>query len=121
MVIHNFRELVAWQKSMTLAKDIYAITKTFPQNELYALTSQIQRAVTSIPSNIAEGAGRPTTKEMVHFLSFSLGSAYELETEITLAKEFNYITNGQYNELTDRIVEVQKLVYSLMKKYNENN
>lgn len=118
MTIHNFRELVAWQKAMQLTKRVYMLANTFPTNEQYGLISQIQRAAVSIPSNIAEGAGRPTQKELVHFLSFSLGSAYELETELLLAKELNYITSEQSNQIIAEIVEVQKLVYSLMKKYN---
>lgn len=72
-MIHNFRELNVWQKSMDLTKKVYAQTKTFPQHELYALTSQIQRAAVSIPTNIAEGAGRSTDKDLCHFLGFSLG------------------------------------------------
>ena len=119
MVIHNFREIIAWQKAMDLAGDIYSLTKTFPAEERFALTSQIQRAVTSIPSNIAEGAGRATPKELVHFLAFALGSAYELETEITLSHHFGYLSDKQYDELLYKLVEVQKLVFSLMKKYSE--
>lgn len=118
MSIHNFRELIAWQKSMELTKKVYLLTKAFPQNEQYALTSQIQRAVVSIPSNLAEGAGRPTQKELVHFLSFSLGSAYELETELLLAGDLGYINDMQSKQINADVVEVQKLVYSLMKKYN---
>lgn len=118
MTIHNFRELVAWQKAMQLTKDVYIITQSFPAEERFALTSQIQRAAVSIPSNIAEGAGRPTQKELVHFLSFSLGSAYELETELLLAEALGYISAMQSEQLNVAIVEVQKLVYSLMKKYN---
>ena len=121
MVVHNFRELIAWQKSMALAKYIYTVSSHFPQSEQYALTSQVQRAATSIPSNIAEGAGRTTQKELVHFLSFALGSSYELETEISLAKEFVYIDNETYTDLNNEIVEVQKLIYSLMKKYNDSH
>ncbi|MBR6829925.1 MAG: four helix bundle protein [Paludibacteraceae bacterium] len=116
--MHNFRELVAWQKAMQLTKAVYVLTKTFPSVEQYGLVSQIQRAVVSIPSNIAEGAGRPTQKELVHFLSFSLGSAYELETELLLARELDYITEEQSKQINAEVVEVQKLVYSLMKKFN---
>lgn len=118
MRIHNFRELVAWQKAMQLTKEVYLLTNTFPASERYGLISQIQRAVVSIPSNIAEGAGRPTEKELVHFLSFALGSAYELETELLLAGEFGYIDAEQSKQINKEVVEVQKLVYSLMKKFN---
>jgi four helix bundle protein len=120
MTIHNFRELLAWQKAMQLTKDVYTLTQSFPADERFALTSQIQRAAVSIPSNIAEGAGRPTQKELVHFLSFSLGSAYELETELLLAESLGYISVTQSERLNTAIVEVQKLVYSLMKKYNQS-
>ena len=118
MTIHNFRELIAWQKAMQLTKNVYLLLKDFPSSEQYGLISQIQRAVVSIPSNIAEGAGRATQKELVHFLSFSLGSAYELETELLLAGELNYISACQSEKINAEVVEVQKLVYSLMKKYN---
>jgi four helix bundle protein len=120
MTIHNFRELVAWQKAMQLTKEVYVLTKNFPSIEQYGLVSQIQRAVVSIPSNIAEGAGRPTQKELVHFLSFSLGSAYELETELLLARELDYISEEQSKQINAEVVEVQKLVYSLMKKFNSS-
>ncbi|MBR0195570.1 MAG: four helix bundle protein [Paludibacteraceae bacterium] len=116
--MHNFRELIAWQKAMQLTKNVYLLLKDFPSSEQYGLITQIQRAVVSIPSNIAEGAGRATQKELVHFLSFSLGSAYELETELLLAGELNYISAGQSEKINAEVVEVQKLVYSLMKKYN---
>ena len=111
MTIHNFRELVAWQKAMQLTKDVYVMTKAFPTNEQYGLVSQEQRAVVSIPSNIAEGAGRPTQKELVHFLSFSLGSAYELETELLLAYELNYITSEQSQQINAKIVEMSDEAY----------
>lgn len=120
MQIHNFREIIAWQKAISLAREVYSVSKLFPIEERYALISQVQRAAVSIPSNIAEGAGRATTKELVHFLSFALGSAYELETEMTLAYNFGYIDELRYNDLHSQIIEVQKLIYSLMKKYSEN-
>ena len=103
---------------MQLTKDVYTLTQSFPADERFALTSQIQRAAVSIPSNIAEGAGRPTQKELVHFLSFSLGSAYELETELLVAKDLNYISESQSKQINENVIEVQKLVYSLMKKYD---
>lgn len=106
---------------MDLAMKVYAQTKTFPQYELYAITSQIQRAVVSIPTNIAEGAGRSTDKDLCHFLGFSLGSAYELETELTLAKEFGYIKPEVYDEFYLQLTEIQKMLYGLINKYQNNN
>lgn len=120
MSIHNFRELIAWQKGMELTKRVYILTRDFPTYEQYGLISQIQRAVASIPSNIAEGAGRATQKELVHFLSFALGSAYELETELLLAHNLNYIDAEQSKLINADVVEVQKLIYSLMKKFESN-
>ena len=117
-MIHNFRELDVWKKSMKIASAIYALTKTFPQNEVYALCSQMQRAATSIPSNIAEGSGRATDKELSHFLNISLGSAYELETELLLACDVQYIQQGQCEDMRQQIIEVQKMLYALIKKYN---
>ena len=114
----TYRKLNVYQLSRNLVKYVYGVVNTFPKNEVYGLGDQMRRAVVSIPSNIAEGAGRPTQKELVHFLSFSLGSAYELETELLLAEALGYISAIQSEQLNTAIVEVQKLVYSLMKKYN---
>ena len=120
MRIHNFRELIAWQKGMQLATKVYEITRKFPSYETYGLSSQIQRSATSIPSNIAEGSGRSTSKELIHFLSFSLGSAYELETELLLAKQFNYFDADNAKQIIEEVIEVQKLIYSLIKKFNSS-
>ena len=117
-MIHNFRDLDVWQKSMKLTRAIYQITKTFPPSEVYALCSQMQRAATSIPSNISEGAGRFTDKELSHFLNIALGSAYELETELLIAFDAQYIQEEQCVLVRQQIVEIQKMLYALIKKYN---
>lgn len=95
------------------------MTKTFPSNELYALTSQMQRAAVSISANIAEGAGRVTDKDFAHFLSIALGSAYELETELVLAQNFGYLDETVCAEVNSLIVEVQKMLCNLMNKINK--
>ena len=102
---------------MGLCKLIYAQTKSFPQHELYALTSQIQRAVVSIPTNIAEGSGRATDKELCHFLKISLGSAYELETELTLAYEFGYICAENFEDMK-KFVENMECNGKIVYRYN---
>ena len=84
-------ELRAWQEAMSLVKDIYQITSSFPNEEIYALTSQMRRAAVSIPSNIAEGAARTGYKEFLQFLSISRGSLSELETQLIIAKELGYM------------------------------
>lgn len=117
-MIHNFRDLDVWKKSMKLTSAIYQITKSFPPSEVYALCSQMQRAAASIPSNIAEGAGRFSDKELSHFLNIALGSAYELETEVLIAYNAQYIQDEQSTFLCQQIVEIQKMLYSLIKKYN---
>jgi four helix bundle protein len=95
---------------MLLAKMVYQVAGFFPSNEQYGLTSQIKRAVVSIPSNIAEGAGRGSDKEFAHFLSIALGSAFELETQIILANSFNFLSQGQFEEISNQLIKVQKMV-----------
>ena len=118
-MVHNFRELIVWKKSIELSNRVYQLTKTFPSSELYALTSQMQRAVVSIAANIAEGAGRATDKDFAHFLSIALGSAYELETELVLAHNFGYVDELVCSEMSSLIVEVQKMLCILINKINK--
>lgn len=108
--MHNYKELKIWQESMSLAKLVYQCTTTFSGNEKYGLTSQINRSVVSIPSNIAEGAGRNSDKEFTQFLSIALGSAFELETQIILASTFVFLTKEQYEEISNQVVKVQKMI-----------
>jgi four helix bundle protein len=108
--MHNNRELKVWKEGMLLAKMVYQVAGFFPSNEQYGLTSQIKRAVVSIPSNIAEGAGRGSDKEFAHFLSIALGSAFELETQIILANSFNFLSQGQFEEISNQLQKVQKMV-----------
>src|ERR1035437_5481636 len=96
--MHNFRELKIWQEAMKIAKTSYKLTKLFPSSETYGLTSQINRAAVSIPSNIAEGAGRNSNKEFTQFLNISIGSCFELETQIMLAFEFAYIKKEDFEQ-----------------------
>lgn len=87
--MNKFRELLVWQKGMDLAEEVYAITKGFPVDERYGLQSQIRRCSVSIASNIAEGAGRNSSKEFMHFLSIALGSSFELETNCSSQTNLN--------------------------------
>ena len=118
--MHQYKELIVWQKAIELAKRVYEETAMFPKEEKYGLTSQVNRSVVSVASNIAEGAGRSSDKEFHHFLSIAAGSMYELETQIILAKEFNYIEQINFEKLTVLIVEIQKLIYGLQKKLSNN-
>lgn len=101
--MHNFKDLIIWQRSMELAKVVYEITANFPPNEKYGLTSQINRAVVSVPSNIAEGAGRSSDKEFAQFLSIALGSAFELETQLILANSFGLIGTSALDSLLKQL------------------
>ncbi|PKN72597.1 MAG: four helix bundle protein [Candidatus Cloacimonetes bacterium HGW-Cloacimonetes-3] len=106
------RDLDVYKQSMVLVGNIYKLTQTFPKSEVFGLASQMQRAAVSIPSNIAEGASRNGTKEYIHFLSVSTGSASELETQLGVAKILGYcIDNDEYNRL---ILEVNKIRYMLV-------
>jgi four helix bundle protein len=103
-VKRNHRELRVWQFAMVFTERIYALTSTFPKEEIYGLSSQMRRAAISIPSNIAEGAARGTTKELVHFLRIADGSLSELDTQIELAKRLGYIADTEeLNKLTSQL------------------
>jgi four helix bundle protein len=108
--MHNFKELKIWQDSLELAKDIYKITKAFPASEQYGLTSQLNRSAVSIPSNIAEGAGRNSDKEFSRFLSIALGSAFELETQLLLAGSFGFAKEPELNASLEKINKIQKMI-----------
>ena len=116
---HNFRELEVWKQAMALSKRVYLSTKQFPAEEKFGITSQIQRASVSIASNIAEGAGRGTNKDFVHFLNIALGSAFELETQILLSKELNYIDEDDMKCIINELHMIQPRLNSLIKKYGE--
>ena len=111
--IKRFKDLRIWQKSIEIVSDIYLLTKKFPKEELYGLTSQIRR---SIPSNIAEGFRRYHNKEYRQFLYISLGSCAELETQIAIAKNLKYITEEKEIELTEKLDHICRMTSNLIKK-----
>lgn len=105
----DYKELDVWVQARELVKTVYVLIRTFPKEEQYALTSQIRRCVISISSNIAEGCGRQTAKETIHFLHISRGSLYELETQLILADDLDYVNTELYNILKE-IERVKKLL-----------
>ena len=115
--MHNFQKLEVWQVSMDLTTEIYQSTSKFPQNEVYGLTSQMRRSSISIPSNIAEGSGRRTNKEFVHFLSIANGSSYELQSQIRVSENIGYISEKTMDGLLEKLNSVQKMIYTLIKKF----
>ncbi len=106
----HHKDLIVWQASVDLVTIIYKLSNEFPKDELYGLTSQIRRAAISIPSNIAEGCGRNHNKELIQFLYIALGSFSELETQIIVAKNIGYIKEIDFNQLTEKLAEVGKLL-----------
>ena len=112
----NFRNLIVWKRAVELATDVYRITINFPKFELYGLTSQIRRAAVSISSNIAEGAGRRSKKEFAYFLGISYGSACELETQLLIAKNLEYMKESDFDSIFIELNEIQKMLYALEKK-----
>lgn len=111
--MNNFRELVVWQKSINFVVKIYEITRVFPKEERFNLIPQMQRAATSIPSNIAEGAGRDTNNSFKHFLTIAIGSAHEVETQIIISKQLSYLNEESYSLLIMELTGIQKMLYAL--------
>lgn len=114
--MHNYKELIVWQKARILVKDIYVLVANFPEDEKFGLSSQIKRTSVSIPSNIAEGAGRSSDKDFLRFLDIANGSAFELETQIQLALDLGFIRKKDLTNYLDNITEVQKLIYGFRSK-----
>jgi len=111
--VKSYQDLVVWQKAMTLAEATYQSTRSFPREELYGLTSQMRRAAVSVPSNIAEGQGRNSTREFLHHLSIALGSLLELETQVLLAARLALLNPDASRELLQQTAEVGRLIHGL--------
>jgi four helix bundle protein len=114
-VITSFRDLVAWQKGMSLASAVYRVTAGLPPDERFGLTSQMRRAAVAIPSNIAEGYGRRARADYVRFLNIALGSAYELDTQLTIAQHLGFIADQQYEPVLADVHEVQRVLAGLIR------
>ena len=115
MSLLHYRELMAWQKSMALVKRVYALSKEFPNDERFGLTSQIRRAAVSVPSNIAEGQGRDSTKEFIHHLSIAYGSLMEVETQILIGQDLGYLGNEAVSALLTESAEAGRIINGLMR------
>jgi four helix bundle protein len=112
----DFRSLQVWKKSHHLTVEVYKATACFPASELYGLTSQIRRASSSVPANIAEGCGRSGEAELNHFLHIAMGSASELEYHLLLAHDLGFLEDLKYQQLADFTTEVKRMLASLIKK-----
>ena len=114
--IKDYKDLEVWQLGKQLAKEAYRITKDFPKEELYGMTSQIRRAAISIPSNIAEGYGRKRTGDYARFLGIALGSACELETQILIADELGFMKSVDAKEYMENILRERQMLIRLIQK-----
>jgi len=115
IMARNFKNLVIWQRSRVLVKDIYLMTNEFPNSEKFGLTSQLNRATISIPSNIAEGCGRGTEKSLSHFLDIAIGSSCEVETQVYLSYDLNLINEQKMNKLTDEVGQIRRMIIGYQK------
>ena len=113
----GYRQLAVWQKYMDLAVEVYRCTKSFPNDELFGLTSQMRRASVSVPSNISEGKGRYSRRELVHFLFNARGSLLELQIQITLAGRLGYLPERQSQQLEERSAEVGRMLNGLITRF----
>jgi four helix bundle protein len=109
--VHNYKELIVWQKARILVKDVYNLIANFPDDEKFGISSQMKRAAISISSNIAEGAGRSTEKDFMRFLDIANGSAFELESQFFLSFDLEFIEEEVLIEYCEKITEVQKMIY----------
>ena len=114
--IKHFTDLLVWQKSYELTLDIYHLTKIFPDDEKFALTNQLRRASVSLTSNIAEGFGRDKPNDKSHFYTMALGSLYEVESQLIIAKGLGYLTPKNYEDLVNKCTEIAKMSTVLIKK-----
>ena len=108
--MHNYKNLHIWQEGLNLARKIYEVTANFPANEKYGIVSQMTRAAVSIPSNIAEGAGRNSNKDFANFLSIAIGSIFELHTQIAICEQIGYINEETTKQLEQQIYTLQQQI-----------
>lgn len=112
--VRDYRDLIAWQKSIELVKSVYALTRKFPKAETYSLADQLQRAAISVPSNIAEGQSRQHGAEFRQFLRIALGSTAEVDTQIVIAEQLGYITKTEQDAVYLQLCEVRRLIRGLV-------
>ena len=116
----DFRKLQVWQRAHAFTLALYPVTKLFPSDELYGLTSQIRRAAVSIPSNIAEGCGRQGDAELSRFCQIAMGSASEVEYQLELARDLNFFPQATYQDLNEQLLDLKRMLNALIKKLNAN-
>jgi four helix bundle protein len=113
----NYRDLIAWQKAKSLVLDVYRCTRRFPRDEIYGLTSQMRRAAVSVPSNIAEGKGRYSQKEFLQFLYHARGSLLELQTQVSIARDLDYLDLLGFERLDSEAEELGRILNGLINRF----
>ncbi|MGB9206140.1 MAG: four helix bundle protein [Terriglobales bacterium] len=113
----SYRDLIAWQKAKSVALDVYRCTRRFPRDEVYGLSSQMRRAAVSVPSNIAEGKGRYSRKEFVQFLYHARGSLLELQTQLSIARDLDYIDSAAFKSLESQTEELGRILNGLITRF----
>ena len=115
----NHKDLEVWKKSMDLVALVYQLTNDFPDTEKFGLTNQLRRAVVSIPSNIAEGAGRDSSPQFNQFLNIAFGSSYELQTQLIISERLNFISKEVNEPILSKLDEIQKMIYVFKENVNK--
>jgi four helix bundle protein len=116
MSVNSYRDLLCWQKAMSLVTGVYKASGRFPKDEMYGLCSQIRRCAISIPSNIAEGYGRHATNDYIRFLQIARGSLFELQTQMEIASNLGYMEKDEFSALFELANEIERMVNSLINK-----
>ena len=112
--MRNYRELDVWQKSHKLTLELYRISRSFPKEETYGLTSQLRRAAVSVGANLAEGCGRKTSPELARFVRIAMGSASELDYHLLLCRDFEFVTDAQYQRIVAESTRIRKMLSALL-------
>ena len=115
----TYTELFVWQKSMELVTAVYRESRNFPKEEIYGLTSQIRRCAVSIPSNIAEGFGRKSQQDFIRFLKISMGSLFELQTQLRIAKNLEYLEEGKFNAVFEETREIERMLSAFIQSISD--
>jgi four helix bundle protein len=119
-IIKTHKDLDVWKKGITFVVRIYAETMIFPEHEKYGISSQLRRAAVSIPTNLAEGFGRNHQKELLQFLNIAMGSASEIDTLLLISKELKYLTDSKYNELSELLDHISRMLKNLSKSISKH-
>ena len=116
----SYRDLDVWKKAIVLVTEVYRFSKLFPKDETYGLSQQMRRSAVSIPSNIAEGYGRCSTSDYIRFLQIAVGSLYEFQTQIVIARNLEYLSDASHKSLDAASREIERMLTSLTRKLQEH-